>query len=322
MSLARTRIPALDPGGGLLKIGEAATLTGVSPGRIRHYQAQRLVEPSRSLSGYRYFNADDLVRILQIDLLRSLGMGLSDIRTSLPGPSHGESLRETLAIHRDTLRAERDRLDRLLAAVEMALTSEDASAESVASLLASANSTPRDSLGIFGRLSRPLSEEAALIYQEILGGGWGLPVPSIFGRMLLPPQVSDLLEQVAHAKGYPHLFSRVRDLAVEIISLATLPAPDPQAPVDLADRWLESLLNDPLPTEVQAALDRTLPRIRELDVLNQGFQLWAESISPQAAEVLRALERLARSRSMLVLGVLVAHRARRRGSPRARPALP
>lgn len=316
-----TSLRSLDRGSGLLKIGEAATLTGVSPGRIRHYQGQGLVSPSRSLSGYRYFNADDLVRILQIDLLRSLGMGLTDIRASLPGESHGESLQETLAVHRNTLRAERDRLDRLLAAVEMALTSEDASAESVATLLASANSTPRDSLGIFGRLSRPLSEEAAVIYQEILGGGWGLPVPSIFGRMLLPAPVSDLLEQVAHAEGYQQLFRRVRDLAVEIIGLATLPAPDPNAPMDLASRWLESLLTDPLPAEVQAALDRTVPRIRELEVLNQGFQLWAESISPQAAEVLRALEGLAEGRSLLVLGVLVTHRTTRRGSARARPAL-
>jgi DNA-binding transcriptional MerR regulator len=313
-----TSVPSLDRESGLLKIGEAATLTGVSPGRIRHYQSQGLVRPSRSLSGYRYFNADDLVRILQIDLLRSLGMGLTDIRASLPGQSHGESLRETLAIHRNTLRAERDRLDRLLAAVETALTSEDASAESVATLLASANSTPRDSLGIFGRLSRPLSEEAALIYQEILGGGWGLPVPSIFGRMLLPPPVSDLLEQVAHTNGYTHLFSRIRDLAVEIIGLATRADPDPNGPVDLASQWLESLLTDPLPPEVQTALDRTVPRIRELEVLNQGFQLWAESISPQAAEVLRALERLAERRSLLVLGVLVAPRTRRRGSARAR----
>ncbi len=310
--------PAVDQSGGLLKIGEAATLTGVSPGRIRHYQSQGLIRPSRSLTGYRYFNADDLVRILQIDLLRSLGMGLTDIRTSLPGQSSGDSLRETLAVHRNTLRAERDRLDRLLAAVEMALTSEDASAEAVATLLASANSTPRDSLGIFGRLSRPLSEEAAEIYQEILGGGWGLPVPSIFGRMLLPAPVSDLLEQVAHAPGYPDLFRRVRDLAVEIIGLAAFPAADPKIPADLARRWLDGLSTEPLPAEVQAALDRTVPRIRELEVLNQGFQLWAASISPQAAEVLRALERLAESRSLLVLGVLVARPSRRRGTAHSR----
>jgi hypothetical protein len=137
--------------------------------------------------------------------------------------------------------------------------------------------------------------------------------------MLLPAPVSDLLEQVAHAAGYPDLFRRVRDLAVEIIGLATVPASDPEIPAELARRWLDSLLSEPLPPEVQAALDQTVPRIRELEVLNQGFQLWAESISPQAAEALRALERLADTRSMLVLGVLVARPSRRRGTAKSRP---
>ena len=304
--------PPMGSDGGLLKIGEAATLTGVSPGRIRHYQSQGLIQPARSLSGYRYFSADDLVRILQIDLLRSLGMGLSDIRNSLPGQLQEDSLRAALKRHRTTLQAERDRLGRLLAAVDLALESEDASAESVATLLASANSTPRDSLGIFGRLCKPLSEEAAAIYQEILGGGWGLPVPSIFGRMLLPAAVTELLEQVAHAEGYQELFRRVRDLAVAILQLSSPPSPGPSHPQKLAVDWLESLTGDPLPEEVQSALDQTIPRIRELEVLNQGFQLWAESISPPAAEVLRSLEEEVERRALMVLGVLVAIPQRRR----------
>src|ERR1035437_1610702 len=304
--------PPMGSDGGLLKIGEAATLTGVSPGRIRHYQSQGLIQPARSLSGYRYFSADDLVRILQIDLLRSLGMGLSDIRNSLPGQLQEDSLRAALKRHRTTLQAERDRLGRLLAAVDLALESEDASAESVVTLLASANSTPRDSLGIFGRLCKPLSEEAAGIYQEILGGGWGLPVPSIFGRRLLPASVTELLEQVAHAEGYQELFRRVRDLAVAILQLSSPPSPGPSHPQKLALDWLESLTGDPLPEEVQSALDQTIPRIRELEVLNQGFQLWAESISPPAAEVLRSLEEEVERRALMVLGVLVAIPQRRR----------
>ena len=304
--------PPMGSDGGLLKIGEAATLTGVSPGRIRHYQSQGLIQPARSLSGYRYFSADDLVRILQIDLLRSLGMGLSDIRNSLPGQLQEDSLRAALKRHRTTLQAERDRLGRLLAAVDLALESEDASAESVATLLASANSTPRDSLGIFGRLCKPLSEEAAGIYQEILGGGWGLPVPSIFGRMLLPAAVTDLLEQVAHAEGYQELFRRVRDLAAAILQLSSPPSPGPPHPQKLAVDWLESLTRAPLPEEVQSALDQTIPRIRGLEVLNQGFQLWAESISPPAAEVLRSLEEEVERRALMVLGVLVAIPQRRR----------
>ncbi|HVB13556.1 MAG TPA: MerR family transcriptional regulator [Candidatus Dormibacteraeota bacterium] len=311
--MVRTGAP-IDPAGGLLRIGEAATLTGVSPGRIRHYQSQGMLQPTRSLTGYRYFSAGDLVRLLQIDLLRSLGMGLSEIRNSLPGEFEDDSLRDTLQRHRRTLQAERDRLDRLLAAVHLALESGDTSAESVATLLASANSTPQDSLGIFGRLSKPLSEDAARIYQEILGGGWGLPVPSIFGRMLLPATVTDLLEQLAHADGYQALFRRVRELAIAILGLPSPPLSGPASPQQLAHAWLEGLSLDPLPEEVSSALDRTIPRIRELAVLNQGFQLWAESISPPAAEVLRFLEEEADRAGLRVLGVLVA------APPRRRPA--
>ncbi|MGA7172506.1 MAG: MerR family transcriptional regulator [Candidatus Dormiibacterota bacterium] len=304
--------PKTGPDAGLLKIGEAATLTGVSPGRIRHYQSQGLLQPARSRSGYRYFSAHDLVRLLQIDLLRSLGMGLLDIRNSLPGQVKDDSLRDTLQRHRETLRVERDRLERLLVAIDLALESENASAESVATLLSSANSTPRDSLGIFGRLSKPLSEEAAQIYQEILGGGWGLPVPSIFGRMLLPAAVTELLEQIAHAHGYQELFQRVRDLAVEILHLPIPPATGPKGPAQVAEFWLRGLASDPLPLEVQLALDQTIPRIRELEVLNQGFQLWAESFSPPAAEVLRLLEDAADRQGLLVLGVLIAKQQSRR----------
>jgi hypothetical protein len=239
-------------------------------------------------------------------------MGLLDIRNSLPGQVEDDSLRDTLQRHRATLRVERDRLERLLVAIDLALESETASAESVATLLSSANSTPRDSLGIFGRLSKPLTEEAARIYQEVLGGGWGLPVPSIFGRMLLPAAVTELLEQLAHAHGYQDLFQRVRDLAVAILGLPMAPAEGPQSPRQVAEDWLRSLASDPLPPEVQLALDQTIPRIRELEVLNQGFQLWAESISPPAAEFLRSLEKVADQRGLVVLGVLIAKQQSRR----------
>jgi DNA-binding transcriptional MerR regulator len=302
-----------------LKIGEAAALTGVTRGRIRHYQDHGLVQPSRSLTGYRHFDSDDLLRLLQIDLLRGLGMSLDDIRRSLPGPARGDSLRATLQQHRETLRTERARLDRLMTAIELALEADEADPEAVVALLSSANSTKRDSLGIFGRLSRPLSEAAAAAYQELLGGGWGLPVPSIFGRMLLPAQVSELLEQVAAAPGHPELFRRIRILAGGILELSAEPDPDPAAPHELAKRWIDSLEEDPLPGDVRLALDRTLPRIRQLDLLNQGFQLWAESISPSAAEFLRDLEHEVGARALVVLGVLIATPSRRRPRPRPLP---
>lgn len=297
-----------------LKIGDAATLTGVSPGRIRHYQRLGLVSPDQAASGYRYFSAQDLVRVLQIDLLRSLGMGLEEIRKSLPGAADPKSLREALERHRDALQLERARLDGLLAAVETALGAGDASAEAIAALLASARSTPRDSLGIFGRLSRPLSESAARNWQRILGSGWDLPVHPAFGRMLLPSQVTEVLEQLATAAGTEILFDRVRQLAGAIVALTVDGPADPARVRQCAVDWVESFESTPLPEEVQQALDRTVPRIRELEILNQGFQLWAESISPVAATVLRCIHEEARARRYRLLGVLPA----RRPNPRRR----
>jgi DNA-binding transcriptional MerR regulator len=286
-----------------LKIGDAAKLTGVTPGRIRHYQRLGLVNPARSPSGYRYFGAGELLLLLQIDLLRSLGMSLAEIAGSLPRLGAEGSLRPALERHRGTLEQERSRLDRLLRAVEHALESEVASPEAVAAYLAVAHSTPRESLGIFGRLRRPLSEEAAGEWADILGSGWELPVSPILGRMLLPDPVTEVLERLARAEGNEVLFQRVRELATAILGLS-----DPatrSTPRQVAADWVQALTSDPLPKEVQEALRETVPQIRELEVLNQGFQLWAESISPAAAMVLRSIQQLARRRGQLVLGVLL-----------------
>ena len=285
-----------------LKIGDAAKLTGVTPGRIRHYQRLGLLNPARSPSGYRYFGAGELL-LLQIDLLRSLGMSLAEISGSLPRLGAEGSLRPALERHRHTLEQERSRLDRMLHAVERALESEEAGAEAVAAYLAVAHSTPRESLGIFGRLRKPLSEEAAGEWADILGGGWALPVSPILGRMLLPDRVTEVLERLARAPGNEVLFGRVRELAASILALS-----DPttrKTPRQVATDWVAALTSDPLPEEVQQALRETVPQIRELEVLNQGFQLWAESISPAAASVLRTIQQLARRRGQPVLGVLL-----------------
>ena len=286
-----------------LKIGDAAKLTGVTPGRIRHYQRLGLLNPARSPSGYRYFGAGELLLLLQIDLLRSLGMSLAEISGSLPRLGAEGSLRPALERHRHTLEQGRSRLDRMLHAVERALESEEAGAEAVAAYLAVAHSTPRESLGIFGWLRKPLSEEAAGEWADILGGGWALPVSPILGRMLLPDRVTEVLERLARAPGNEVLFGRVRELAASILALS-----DPttrKTPRQVATDWVAALTSDPLPEEVQQALRETVPRIRELEVLNQGFQLWAESISPAAASVLRTIQQLARRRGQPVLGVLL-----------------
>ncbi len=297
-----------------LKIGEASTLTGVTPGRIRHYQRLGLIQPTQSASRYRYFSATDLVRILQIDLLRSLGMGLEEISGSLPGGGAPATLREALDRHRQTLLAERDRLTALLGAVERALASPDASAEAIAAYLASAHSTPRESLGIFGRLTTPLSDDAATSWERILGAGFNLPVPAIFGRMLLPAQVTQVLEELASADGNEELFARVKLLAADILALASEAPTDRAGARRVASHWVQGWANHPLPAPVQSALNETVPKIRELAALNQGFELWAESISPTAAMVLQLIREEASASGEVVLGVLLARRSHPRRS--------
>ncbi|SRR5713226_1072350 len=201
------------PGTTSLHIGDVSALTGILAGRIRHYEAQELIVPGHLASGYRTFSVDDVLRLLHIDLLRSLGMGLRDIRASVGSDSLG--LRDALERHRDALTAQQRRLKLLLDAVDQALAEPDRDPQELVGRLASAH---RESLGAFGRLERPLSTEAAETYRQLLGG-WDLPVPELFAQMLLPEPVSELLERLASTPGREVLFDRLRGLAERVIAV-------------------------------------------------------------------------------------------------------
>ena len=306
-----------------LNIGEVSALTGISAGRIRHYEARGLLELRHAGSGYREFGAREILRLLRIDLLRSLGMGLEEIRVSLsddPG-----DVRSALERHRQALDRERGRIERLLRAVDEALAAPGATAEEIVGDLAAAQ---RESLGVFGRLERPLGETAATAYGRLLGDGWALPVPELFGRMVLPEPVTDLLERLASAEGHEVLFERLRGLAEEVVELASDPRSTEDGAREVGRRWVSQEMASPLPEGVAAVLRAQAPALVDLPVMREGFLLWAESISPLAAEVLREMEAEARRRGVLVLGAIVVppgpgsegdDRARIRPARRPRP---
>lgn len=63
-----------------MRSNEIAKLAGVSVRTLRHYHAIGLLpEPPRSQNGYREYGAEDLVRLLRIKRLSSLGFSLSRI---------------------------------------------------------------------------------------------------------------------------------------------------------------------------------------------------------------------------------------------------
>ena len=80
-----------------LHIGEIAQLLGITPKAIRHYQKIGLLrEPERSESGYRLYNAQDLLRLQRIRRLQSLGLSLKQVKVVLGDASQEQTLRNVL----------------------------------------------------------------------------------------------------------------------------------------------------------------------------------------------------------------------------------
>jgi MerR family transcriptional regulator, thiopeptide resistance regulator len=100
-------------------VGELAKLTGVTVRALHHYDEIGLVRPSqRSEAGYRLYDADDVLRLQEVLVLRELGVALPEIGALLAATTDRAAL---LRAHRARLAARRAQVDALLAAVDHAL---------------------------------------------------------------------------------------------------------------------------------------------------------------------------------------------------------
>ena len=71
-----------------LRIGEVAARTGLTPRTLRHYDGLGLLVPSGRTDGdYRLYSRDDMDRLLAIQHLKSLGLGLAEIQQALDDPT-------------------------------------------------------------------------------------------------------------------------------------------------------------------------------------------------------------------------------------------
>lgn len=67
-----------------MRIGQLAERTGMTVRTLRYYEEIGLVGPAdRTPAGQRVYGPDDVERLYQVALLRSLGLPLDDVRTSL-----------------------------------------------------------------------------------------------------------------------------------------------------------------------------------------------------------------------------------------------
>ncbi len=99
-----------------LRIGDLVQRTGVTHRTLRHYDELGLLSPSgRSSGDYRLYSAEDLRRLLAIQHLKSLGLGLAEVARALDDSDF--DARAELARHIETvqarLEAERQLLERL-----------------------------------------------------------------------------------------------------------------------------------------------------------------------------------------------------------------
>lgn len=111
-----------------MRIGEIATLVGVTSRAIRHYHHIGLLpEPERRANGYRSYGVRDAVVLARIRRLTELGLGLDEVRDVL-GDTAGRELMEVLAeLDADLARQEagiRERRRRLAALLEAPVSGE------------------------------------------------------------------------------------------------------------------------------------------------------------------------------------------------------
>ncbi|WP_030248883.1 MerR family transcriptional regulator [Streptomyces violens] len=80
-----------------MRIGELATLAGVTPRTVRHYHHLGLLpEPERRANGYREYALRDAVLLTRVRRLTELGLGLDEVRDVLAEDA-GRDLEEVLA---------------------------------------------------------------------------------------------------------------------------------------------------------------------------------------------------------------------------------
>ena len=93
-----------------MKIKFVEELVGITRKNIRFYEEQGLINPRRAENGYREYEEADVHRLLQVKLLRKLGVPIEEIRRVFDGKT---SLCDCLEHHQDELERQKEGLTKM-----------------------------------------------------------------------------------------------------------------------------------------------------------------------------------------------------------------
>lgn len=107
-----------------MPVKEFAALCGVSARTLRYYDEIGLLKPAAvdKYSGYRFYDSESLVRMQEILFYRELDFSLKSISRILSSPDHDR--RKAMEEQKRLLTLKKQRLERLIEALETAETSE------------------------------------------------------------------------------------------------------------------------------------------------------------------------------------------------------
>ena len=103
-----------------MKIKYVEELVGITKKNIRFYEEQGLLAPDRAENGYREYGPADVDRLMQIKLLRKLGVPIEEIKRIFQGSIH---LDDCLDRHLDELERQKENLAKMQVISEQIIAS-------------------------------------------------------------------------------------------------------------------------------------------------------------------------------------------------------
>ena len=103
-----------------MKIKYVEELVGITKKNIRFYEEQGLLAPDRAENGYREYGQADVDRLMQIRLLRKLGVPIEEIKRIFQGSIH---LDDCLDRHLDELERQKENLAKMQVISEQIIAS-------------------------------------------------------------------------------------------------------------------------------------------------------------------------------------------------------